>query len=271
MKIPPAPQNTQPRATPADAARAKRNATSADPDAAEIADASEGEATGRDFASVLDEVSNTREGERRETDSHNERAEAKSGERAVESPPSKRRDEQKGNEGDSKGGGGFEQRASLRETTTTQEQPGARAILHIADLERIVSAVRTQTLAAGAREVTIELRRSVLEGLRVKLSSDGAGRVTAEFLAASERVRAQIDARASELAEIMRSRGVNLASVRTSVGAGASESDARGGQSEGAREDLSRRAPTIQSATVTDNNDALGDANAEESHTTYRG
>jgi hypothetical protein len=272
MKIPPAPQNTQPRATPADAARGKRNATAADPDAAEVSGASEGEATGRDFASVLDEVSGAREGERRETDSRGERAEAKSSERAIESPPSKRREEQKGDEGDSKGGGGgFEQRASLRETVTTQEQPGARAILHIADLERIVSAVRTQTLAAGAREVTIELRRSVLEGLRVKLSSDGAGRVTAEFLAASERVRAQIDARASELAEIMRSRGVNLASVRTSVGAGASDSDARGGQAEGAREDLSRRASAVRNTVVADDDATFGDANAEESHTTYRG
>jgi hypothetical protein len=270
MKIPPASQNTQPRATPADAARGKRDATAADLDAAEGTDAPEGEATGRDFASVLDEVSGAREGERPETDTRGERADAKHGERAIESPPSKRRDERRGDEGDSKGGGGFEQRASLRETVTTQEQPGARAILHIADLERIVSAVRTQTLAAGTREVTIELRRSVLEGLRVKLSSDGAGRVTAEFLAASERVRAQIDARASELAEIMRSRGVNLASVRTSVGAGASDSDARG-QSEGAREDVSRRATAVRNATVVDDSDTVGDANEKESHTTYRG
>jgi hypothetical protein len=270
MKIPPPTQNTQPRATPADAAKGKRDATAADPDGAEVTDASEGESAGRDFASVLDEVSGAREGERSETDSRGERAEAKSGERTIESPPSKRREEQKGDDADSKGGGGFEQRASLRETVTTQEQPGARAILHIADLERIVSAVRTQTLAAGAHEVTIELRRSVLEGLRVKLSSDGAGRVTAEFLAASERVRAQIDARASELAEIMRSRGVNLAAVRTSVGAGASDSDTRGGQSEGAREDLSRRATPVRNAAVADDN-AVGDANAEESHTTYRG
>ena len=77
------------------------------------------------------------------------------------------------------------------------------------------------------REVTIELRRSVLEGLRVKLGTDGAGRVTAEFIAASERVRAQVDARASELAELMRSRGINLAEVRASVGD--SNADSRGG------------------------------------------
>ena len=271
MKIPPASQNAQPRPTPADAARGKRDAASADPDAAEVTDASEGEATGRDFASVLDEVSNTREGERSETDARNERAEVKSSERAIESPPSKRRDEQKGNEGDSKGGGGFEQRASLRETVTTQEQPGARAILHIADLERIVSAVRTQTIAPGVREVTIELRRSVLEGLRVKLSSDGAGRVTAEFIAASERVRAQVDARAAELAELMRSRGINLAEVRAGVAAGDSGADARGGgHNAEAGEGVSRHAPNAHEA-VGVNDPADGDAHAEESGTTYRG
>jgi hypothetical protein len=228
MKIPSGSQNTQPRPTTPDPLKpGEKRGASADAAGVESTDA---ESAARDFASVLDEVSNAGEGERREGEAHDNRLDAEPRERAAESPFAKRREERKGGDsgGDAKGGG-FEQRAaSLRETTSpAQEQPGARLILHIADLERIVSAVRTQTVAGGVREVTIELRRSVLEGLRVKLGTDGAGRVTAEFIAASERVRAQVDARASELAELMRSRGINLAEVRASVGD--SGADSRGG------------------------------------------
>jgi hypothetical protein len=105
---------------------------------------------------------------------------------------------------------------------------GARAVLHIADLEKLVSVVRTQIHADGRREVTLVLHRSVLDGLRVKLSADGAGRINAEFIASTEKVRAQVDARSAELADLLRSRGIALAGLRTSVGAGADQ-DASGG------------------------------------------
>jgi hypothetical protein len=133
-------------------------------------------------------------------------------------------------EGD-KTGGGFDGRQSgVRETTAVSEAPNARAILHIADLEKIVSAVRAQALGGGRHEITIELRHSVLEGLRVKLSTSENGRLSAEFIAASERLRAQLDARAPELADILRARGVNLGELRTSVGAGDHRSAGDGGQ-----------------------------------------
>lgn len=273
MKIPSGSQNTQQRQTsPADALKSgeKRGANSSD--AAEGVDAADTETAARDFASVLDEVSGAGDGERREGETHNNRLEAEPKERAAESPFAKRHEERKGGDGSSSGdskGGGFEHRAaSLRETTSSaQEQPGARMILHIADLERIVSAVRTQTVAGGVREVTIELRRSVLEGLRVKLSTDGAGRVTAEFLAASERVRAQVDARASELAELMRSRGINLGEVRASVGD--SGADSRGGGQFTESSESSMRVERESASDIPDVAD--GGANAEESGTTYRG
>jgi len=268
MKIPSGSQNTQPRATTPDPLRPgeKRGAA----DAAEGVESPDTETAARDFASVLDEVSNAGEGERGEGETHNNRLEAEPKERAAESPFTKRREERKGGDGNSGGdakGGGFEHRAAtLRETTSSaQEQPGARMILHIADLERVVSAVRTQTLAGGVREVTIDLRRSVLEGLRVKLSSDGAGRVTAEFIAASERVRAQVDARASELADLMRSRGINLAEVR--AGVGDSGSDSRGGgQFAESGAESNRTSGVARESDATD-----GGALAEESGTTYRG
>lgn len=273
MKIPSGSQNTQPRATtdqlrPGD----KRGVNQSD--AAEGVESPDTETAARDFASVLDEVSNAGDGERQEGDTHNNRLEAEPKERAAESPFTKRREERKGGDGsgsDTGKGGGFEHRAaSLRETTSSaQEQPGARLILHIADLERIVSAVRTQTLAGGVREVTIELKRSVLEGLRVKLSTDGAGRVSAEFIAASERVRAQVDARASELADIMRSRGINLAEVR--AGVGDSGADSRGGGQFAESNEGAARVASASSAASGISDIADGGANAEESGTTYRG
>ena len=266
MRIPSGSQNAQQRATP-DALKPNQKRGAADAAEGEaVPDAEEG---GRDFASVLDELSNAGDGERPEGETQGRRLEAEPRERAAESPFAKRREERKGDDGgsDTGKGGGFEHRAApLRETTSAaQEQPGARLILHIADLERIVSAVRTQALAGGVREVTLELRRSVLEGLRVKLSTDGAGRVTAEFLAASERVRAQVDARSSELAELMRSRGVNLAEVRSGVAD--SGADSRGGGHTESPEDPARAARVEGDARA----DAGGVALTDESSTTYRG
>jgi flagellar hook-length control protein FliK len=69
----------------------------------------------------------------------------------------------------------------------------------------------------GRQEVTIELSRSVLEGLRVKVSADAAGRITADFLASSDQVRSALDARTPELLALLRSRGIELAELRTSV------------------------------------------------------
>ncbi|HEV2762434.1 MAG TPA: hypothetical protein VGV38_05505, partial [Pyrinomonadaceae bacterium] len=229
MKVPP-PSNVNPPArTAPDPHRAapRRTTNTQGPNSA----AEDGEpsahtgAAGRDFASVLEEL--TRAEPRREDEGEGERQrDSKQPERA-EHEQEARRQEDRQTDSDGRHGGGFEQRHGVaRDLNASAEASNARAILHVADLERVVSAVRAQALAGGGREVVIELKRSVLEGLRVRLSTDAAGRVTAEFIAASERVRAQLDGRSNELAELLRSRGVNLAALRTTLG---SETNSGGG------------------------------------------
>ncbi len=100
------------------------------------------------------------------------------------------------------------------------ENFAARSILHIADLERLISTVRTQTALGGRREVILQLKRSVLEGLSVRITTGEGARVQIEFLAANEKVRSQIESHAEELAGILRGRGVNLETLKTSVSTG---------------------------------------------------
>jgi flagellar hook-length control protein FliK len=225
MKIPPANPLTA-RPTPeTNRAATKRGQASADATRFDEADETVegGGASERDFASVFDEVVSRPE-PREEESGEGDRRLSREAERAEHEGTTRRREEREGGSNETGGegrGGGFEHRAALRETGASGEATAARSILHVADLERIVSAVRSQIADGGRHVVTIELRRSVLEGLKVKLSSDGGGRVTAEFIAASERVRSQLDARAGELAELLRGRGVNLAALRTGVETGA--------------------------------------------------
>lgn len=233
MKIPPVnPLTTRPNSEP-NRAVTKRGQVSTD--ATRFDDADEpfesGGASERDFASVFDEVVSRPE-RRDEESAEGDRRVSREAERAEHDGSARRREEREGGSNQTGGdgrGGGFEQRATLREVSVEGSSTSARAILHVADLERIVSAVRAQLVEGGRHVVTIELRRSVLEGLKVKLSTESGGRVTAEFIAASERVRSQIDARAGELAELLRGRGVNLAALRTGVetGAGATGGDSQ--------------------------------------------
>lgn len=217
---------------------------------------------GRDFASVLKDVSRPSErdeGEEGEgADQKRESRPAKGAERERETG---RREDSGEGSGERGGGGHMSQRGaagSVRETgTTLGETTSARAILHIADLERILAAVRTQTTLTGRREVTLELQRSVLEGLRVKLSTDERGRVTAEFIASTERVRAQIDARSNDLSDLLRSRGVDLASLKTSLGADASNQHGAG---EG------HQSPSAERAALSQDGVRRGAANASEAH-----
>lgn len=244
MKIPPANPlplrpTTETNRAPARRGQVSTNATRTG-EAGDAGDTAEsGAAAERDFASVFDEV--VSRPERREDESgEGDRRVSRETERPEHEASTQRREEREGGGSDNAGdgrGGGFEHRAALRETAAAGDASPARSILHVADLERIVSAVRSQVAEGGRPVVTIELRRSVLEGLQVRLSADGAGRVTAEFIAASERVRSQLDARAGELADLLRGRGVNLAALRTSVEAGG---DAPGGFGSGARGELSQ-------------------------------
>ena len=87
--------------------------------------------------------------------------------------------------------------------------PAARSILHVADLERIVSTLRTIE-SKNSKQVLIALKNSVLEGLQIKLTVDENGKLKAEFLALNERIKEQLKARQNELSEIFKNRGVKF-------------------------------------------------------------
>jgi hypothetical protein len=90
---------------------------------------------------------------------------------------------------------------SLTETTG----PAARQILHIADLERIISTIRTENFQ-HEKQVTIALKNSILEGLQIKLTVTENGKLKAEFLALNEQIKKQLNVRKKELSEILRNR-----------------------------------------------------------------
>jgi hypothetical protein len=104
----------------------------------------------------------------------------------------------------------------------------AAPILHTTDVDSIVTACQVQIATNGRQEVMLELSHSMLEGLRVKVSTDGAGRNTANFLAANEGIKALLDSRSSELIEQLRARGITVAEFKSSVTAdGNDRHDAR--------------------------------------------
>lgn len=273
MKIPPAANHVHGKSPTSNrtTTTGARGASQLDEVAADDATSPSERSEGRDFASVLEDVSRPDERREERDEGDRERNDTKHSERA-EREAVERRDERR-EEGSERGaGGGFERAYSgVREITASTDSLSARAILHIADLERIVSAVRTQLSAGGRHVVTIELQRSVLEGLQVKLSAGADRSVTAEFIAASERVRAQLDARATELAEILRSRGINLAALSTST-AGADTSgqnhSARDGASSYDGEHASRVRRDEAGARVAE--DTSETAGGDGTETTYR-
>ena len=112
------------------------------------------------------------------------------------------------------GAGDFINQASLNDAFA------ARSILHVADLERLISTIRTQINLNGRREIVLQLRRSVLEGLRVKITTEAGAKVQIAFLATSEDSRRQVERHAGELADILRGRGINLQSLTTTLDSG---------------------------------------------------
>lgn len=83
--------------------------------------------------------------------------------------------------------------------------PAARSILHVADLERIVSTIRTETFQ-NQKQVVIALKNSVLQGLQIKLTLAENGKVKAEFLALDEQIKKQLNLRKKELSDILHNR-----------------------------------------------------------------
>ncbi len=179
------------------------------------------------FSKFLDSTKQNSPSSRPETDSGDsdsdssveKSSDAKSDE-IVESKSTKRDDEKNFSDQDSS----RDQSAwSPAHTLTTElggdvetSTPPARSILHIADLERIVSAVRTESFA-DSKEVTIDLKNSVLDGLRIKLTLTEQGTLRAEFLALNEQIKKQMDARKNELHSVLKDRSIKCGELKISV------------------------------------------------------
>lgn len=88
----------------------------------------------------------------------------------------------------------------------------ARSILHVADLERIVATIRTETFQ-NSKQVQIALKNSVLKGLEIKLTLDQNGKLKAEFISQDAQVTKQLNARKRELNEIFVGRAVNFSQI----------------------------------------------------------
>lgn len=88
----------------------------------------------------------------------------------------------------------------------------ARSILHVADLERIVATIRTETFQ-NSKQVQIALKNSVLKGLEIKLTIDANGKLKAEFISQDAQVTKQLKARKRELNEIFVRRAVNFSEI----------------------------------------------------------
>jgi hypothetical protein len=90
--------------------------------------------------------------------------------------------------------------------------PAARSILHIADLERIISTIRAETFQ-NQKQIIIALKNSVLQGLQIKLSIDANGKVKAEFLAQNEEIKKHLRGRKNELSEILKNRSALISEI----------------------------------------------------------
>lgn len=116
--------------------------------------------------------------------------------------------------------------------------PAARSILHVADLERIVSSIRAHNLK-NLQAVIITLKHSVLEGLQIKFAMDENGKFKAEFLALNEQIKNHLTARKQEISVIFSERGIKLSDFNIQQGSEFSqqqnqtEEDSRNSKSSG--------------------------------------
>ena len=169
--------------------------------------ATEGLAERADFASVLDRV----------TKSHDQsRPREHTGDSTRTTEPKSRKEDDDQTRAAAVGQAPEVARGQHVEAPLTID---THSILPDSDLQKIVTACQVQLTRSGQPEVLVELSRSVLEGLKVKVRADAAGRITAEFLTTNEGVKSLLDSRSSELMTLMRSRGINLAEFKSSVAA----------------------------------------------------
>ena len=212
------------------------------------------------FASVLDRVTN----------SHN-KAQSRSddAESAVKSETHDRRKSEDDKVADDVSAANLERTVAREPVASNEVNTGSRPLVHQIDLNSIVTACQVQLAGNGHQEVTLELSRSMLEGLRVKLTSDGKGRISADFLAATEGIKSLLDGRSQELIEQLRSRGINLADFRTSVAADTnSRNDSQHHQTATRSERPERELEAVASLNESESADAIDDGLAAGA--TYR-
>lgn len=209
------------------------------------------------FANILTSTAKLNKSNQRDEDSSDSRREDEKKERLREKESSESATgEGKTEKQDSSGGGqyggqsGFGDRGNINQLNLN-EAFAARSILHIADLERLISTIRSQSLLGGKREIILQLRRSVLEGLQVKITTDPTSKVQIEFLAANEKVRSEIDKHSEELAGILRGRGINLENLKTTVNSGSKE--------KGSHSDSSPFISEIGKASISEESETFGD------------
>lgn len=183
------------------------------------------------FASILTSAAKSTKTNQRDEDSSDNRREDEKKERlrdkeSADSAASDGKTEKYDSSGGGQygGQGGFGERGNVG-NLNLNEAFAARSILHIADLERLISTIRSQSLLGGKREMILQLRRSVLEGLQVKITTDPTSKVQIEFLAANEKVRSEVEKHSEELAGILRGRGINLETLKTTVRSDSEESN----------------------------------------------
>jgi hypothetical protein len=190
-----------------------------------------GAENGGDFATVLQNLTSKKNqtAEKDLTPEVKEKAKAKPEEKAIDSKENSAKEKldnsNSATQNEEAAGAAHAQKVGAEITVEAETSlPPARSILHIADMERIIASVRTHNFD-GSNQVLITLKNSVFDGLQIKLTANENQRITAELIASNEKVKAQLDARGGELADLLRQRGVKLDSLKTSVGAETANGD----------------------------------------------
>lgn len=98
------------------------------------------------------------------------------------------------------------------------ETQSASPVIQPQMLDQIVQDVRIGINAMGAAEFQFDLKSDVLDGLKLKISTQD-GKVTASFIAENVHVKDAIDQGTQELIQALQQRGLEVAEVQVSVGA----------------------------------------------------
>lgn len=200
-----------------------------------------GSGNGRDFASLLESVTQTREREPRDANDQS-RQEQFQGRDAANVRQAETRTRPKSDD-DSEQENSVSGEAGQVSTNRINLPDGLNelhAVLPAPDLNNIMVAVRTQLLPGGLQEVMLELPNSVLAGLRIRLTATISGRIAADFTTNSEQTKAVLDARSAELSDLLRARGVNLISLKTTLDTSTGNHDDFAGQRQAAHAELVR-------------------------------